>query len=130
MYSGLQGGGWLKASGGRLVVLWAVTLAVVFVATGNSASPLSVDAVIPGVTEPPAVAGVTEVGATLSASTGTWLGTLPLTYAYQWLRCDGTGGGCVEVSGATGSTYPLVASSVGTSLRVRVTVSNTVGIVS
>src|SRR5712691_156008 len=90
-------------------------------------SALTVDLVVPGVTQPPSISGVTEVGQTLTASTGEWLGTVPLTYTYQWLHCDSGGGSCTEISGATSATYVLASASVGFRLRVRVTASNTVG---
>ena len=41
---------------------------------------------------PPAVSGVAMQGQTLSSTSGTWNGTAPMTFGYQWLRCD-TGGG-------------------------------------
>jgi Cellulase (glycosyl hydrolase family 5) len=62
-------------------------------------------------------------GQTLSSSTGGWSG-VSLSYAYQWKRCDLSGNGCTGISGATGSTYNLGASEVGTTLRVDVTASN------
>src|SRR5712691_5193732 len=66
----------------------------------TGASALTVDLVVPGVTRPPSISGVSEVGQTLTASTGEWLGTVPLTYSYQWLHCDSGGGSCTEISGA------------------------------
>ena len=33
---------------------------------------------------------------------GTWTGTPPITYTYQWQRCDATGTSCADIAGATG----------------------------
>lgn len=54
----------------------------------------------------PEISGVLEVGETLSASTGTWTGTTPITYAYQWKRNG------VDIPGATNSTYVAQAADV------------------
>lgn len=51
----------------------------------------------------PVISGTVERGETLSSTTGTWSGTGPITYAYQWKR-DG-----VNIAAATSSTYVLVA---------------------
>ena len=54
-------------------------------------------------------------------------GTAPITYAYQWRRCDSDGANCADIAGATGSTYDLVAADVGHAMRVRVTATNAAG---
>jgi hypothetical protein len=77
----------------------------------------------PASTSPPSISGTAMAGQTLSSSTGSWSG-VSLSYAYQWKRCDLSGNGCNGISGATGSTYSLGASDVGTTLRVDVTASN------
>ncbi len=64
---------------------------------------------------------------TLSANRGTWVGAQPQTYAYQWRRCDSTGGACGDIAGATASTYVLQSLDVGSTLRVRVTARNSLG---
>ncbi|RLE21320.1 MAG: hypothetical protein DRJ50_09370, partial [Actinobacteria bacterium] len=50
----------------------------------------------------PSVSGVTKVGKSLTGNAGSWSGTEPISYAYQWLRCDAGGSSCADVSGATG----------------------------
>ena len=76
---------------------------------------------------PPVITGIPESGRTLTASTGTWTGTGPLAYAYQWRHCDGAGQACTDVSGATSTSYALTPADIGFTMRVNVTASNTVG---
>lgn len=58
---------------------------------------------------------------------GSWVGTDPITYAYQWLRCDGTGSSCSAVAGATSSTYTVVSTDIGSTFAARVTATNDAG---
>jgi streptogramin lyase len=60
------------------------------------------------------------------ATVGTWSNE-PSSYSYQWQRCTGSGGECVNLSGATTSVYTPVAADVGHALVVRVTASNSFG---
>ena len=74
--------------------------------------------------QPPAITGVARVGETLTASDGTWSGTSPFTFSYQWRRCNAAGAACVDVSGATAKTYFVAAPDVDSTIRVAVTASN------
>ena len=74
----------------------------------------------------PTISGIARVGQALHVDPGTWNGTPPISYAYQWLRCDATGAGCGDI-GAGGNSYTPVASDVGQTIRVTVTASNSVG---
>lgn len=76
---------------------------------------------------PPVVSGTARQGQTLSASSGSWGGTLPISYSYRWQRCDNAGAACNGISGTTGETYVLVSADVGHTIRVRVTASNSSG---
>ena len=78
-------------------------------------------------TSPPTITGTAQDGQTLNASPGGWSGTQPITYAYQWRRCDSSGAGCSAISGATTSTYTVTSTDVGSTLRVAVTATNSVG---
>lgn len=69
----------------------------------------------------PAISGTAEIGQLLTASTGTWTGTAPITYAYQWKR------GGVDIGGATASTYTLTVSDSNATITVTVTATNAVG---
>ena len=62
----------------------------------------------------PTVSGTATVGSKLTAAPGTWLPS-GVKLSYQWLR-DG-----VAISGATGSSYTLVAADAGASITVSVT---------
>ncbi len=79
----------------------------------------------PANTTPPSVTGTSEAGSTLAASPGTWSGSTPMSYAYQWQRCAPDS--CSDVPGAKASMYPLSADDVGLGLRVLVTAQNPVG---
>jgi hypothetical protein len=73
----------------------------------------------------PGISGTPKVGQALTASNGTWSGAS--RFAYQWQRCDETGGACVDIAGATTQTYTLQAADSAHRIRVRVTASNARG---
>jgi hypothetical protein len=78
-------------------------------------------------TAPPVISGTAQEGQTVTASSGTWTGTQPITYAYQWLRCDSTGANCAAIDAATSSSHAVTSTDVGNTLRVKVTATNSVG---
>jgi len=75
----------------------------------------------------PHVSGTAKVGSTLTATQGSWTGSSPLAYGYQWRRCDASGANCVDIAGATGQTYTLTDADAGHAIVVVVTATNTVG---
>ena len=91
--------------------------------TGVVTAPASA----PSMTAAPQITGTASQGNRLSGSSGSWSGTTPMSYGYQWEDCDSSGAGCVNVAGATASTYTLQASDVGHTMRVAVTASNSAG---
>jgi len=78
-------------------------------------------------TTPPSISGTPQQGQTLTASAGTWGGTQPISYAYQWQRCDASGADCNAISGATGASYSVGAADVGATLDVTVVATNIAG---
>jgi polysaccharide lyase-like protein len=78
-------------------------------------------------TSPPTISGTTQQGQTLRAASGSWSGTTPLSYTYQWKRCDSSGASCAAVTGATSTSYPLSWADVYSTVRVSVTASNSAG---
>ena len=67
----------------------------------------------PSSSAPPVVAFVIQQGRQLTGAVGSWSGSGPIKYAYQWHRCDTAGAHCKSIRGATGRTYTLVAKDVG-----------------
>ena len=78
-------------------------------------------------TTPPGFTGSAIQGLTMNATLGTWAGGVTSS-AYQWRRCDGTTGlGCVDIPGATSSSYMVAAADIGSRIRVQVTATNASG---
>ena len=67
-----------------------------------------------------------RVGSRLKASSGSWSGTSPLTFAYAWQRCDASGANCAATS-TTGSSYVVGNADAGSTLRVVVRAQNAAG---
>ncbi len=85
-------------------------------------------AVKPANVAPPSVSDTTpHDGDRLTAYAGTWTGTAPISYAFQWQRCPASGGSCASIPGATAATYTVQAADVGSVLRARVTAANLAG---
>ena len=72
------------------------------------------------------VSGLAEKNQTLTATTGTWTGATPITISYQWQRSsDGTT--WTAITGATDTSYAVVATDVAFKLRISVSAHNAVG---
>lgn len=82
------------------------------------ASYFATFSVPPASTTAPIIGGTAAVGAALTCSTGMWSGTMPQTYAVQWVR-DGT-----AITGANGATYAVTTADAGHRLSCTVTASN------
>jgi hypothetical protein len=101
-------------------------------ADGSDTAVSNPTAIVQGSARPrsvlaPTISGTPVVGATQTADPGTWSGTQPVSFTYQWRSCSSNGANCSSISGATGKTYVAKESDVGRTLRVRVTARNSVG---
>jgi hypothetical protein len=77
----------------------------------------------------PKLSGTVAVGNVLTTTNGTWSGTAPLTYTYQWQRCT-TAGVCSNIDGERSATHTITAEDAGSKLRVVVMASNWISSVS
>ena len=71
----------------------------------------------------PTITGTAQVGQTLTAGTTAIMdadGLTSVSYTYQWIRTATGTGVDTNISGATASTYTLVAADQGTTIKVRV----------
>lgn len=96
-------------------------------ATSNPTAVVVGNGTAPRSTALPTISGTPQEGQTLSAGSGGWSGAQPLSYSYQWSRCDGSGANCVAITGATGQTYNTASADVTHTLRVTVKASNRLG---
>jgi Concanavalin A-like lectin/glucanases superfamily len=101
-------------------------------ASGSTSATSAPTAVVtaasaPSNTSPPTIAGTPQQGQTLTASPGTWSGSQPIAFAYQWQRCDASGAACLDRTGETGTSYTIGSADVGGTIRVVVTASNAAG---
>ena len=87
---------------------------ILLASVGNSYSSAPVNTVAPAVT------GTATFGQTLTTTNGTWTGAPAPTFTYQWQRVT------TNISGATSSTYVLVAADVGNTIRCVVKATNSV----
>jgi hypothetical protein len=100
--------------------LLAIAAVAALVASAGVAAPRAA----PTNTSPPTIDGQAQEGQTLTANSGTWRGTEPITFRIRWLRCNVGGSDCVAIENATRATYKIGADDVGRTIRVEITASN------
>jgi len=97
------------------------------VATSNATAQVTNANGVPANTAPPSVTGTATVGSTLTTTTGTWVGDAPISYQYQWQRCDKNGNACKNIGGARHDTYKLADADANSTIRSAVTARNSRG---
>ena len=101
--------------------------------TDDSASAYTLTLDVTALNDPatgtPGITGTATVGQTLTAATSAIMdadGLTGPTYAYQWIRVA-TDSTETDISGATSSTYTLVAEDEGKTIKVKVSFSDDAG---
>ena len=74
----------------------------------------------------PGVQGNMLNGSTATADPGAWVGRQPISFSFQWLRCNTQGGDCVSIAGARGRNYRLTEADLNHRLRFSLTARNAV----
>ena len=100
---------------------------VAMAAVLSSSAEAQATAIPPSNTSSPTISGTPAPGQTLTAGSGSWSGDSPMTFGYQWRRCNGSGASCTDIAGATGSTRVVSSADTGFTLRVQVTATNVAG---
>ena len=112
----------MQALSRKLVVIAGAAAAALMITTGG----LAATPVAPQNTSLPSVSGAARDGSTLDAAKGGWSNS-PTSYAYQWQRCDSSGGTCKPIVSATGTRYTVTSADIGQTLKIGVTATNTAG---
>jgi hypothetical protein len=73
------------------------------------------------------VTGFAQVGQVLSVDNGMWAGVPAPLVTDQWQRCNAIGLGCTLITGSTASTYVVMPSDLGSTLRVAVRARSAAG---
>jgi hypothetical protein len=104
-----------------LVVLAAPIAVGAAFATANRAT------VKPSNQSVPTITGSANVGSTLTANPGTWNGSSPISFQYQWQICGQNGNACHAITGETQNTYVIGNGDAGNTIRIHVIASNSDG---
>lgn len=80
--------------------------------------------VAPSNTIPPVLSGIQIAGQTLTCTTGTWVGTLPITYSYVFIGSTDGGVNFTVLQSSASNTYVLKTTDAGTLVRCNVVATN------
>lgn len=96
-------------------------------ASNATARVTAPDAGRPVNVQPPTLSGTPAEGQTLRVSPGTWNGVQPITFTFDWLRCDTAGNNCIVQQGFNDDGYTLRDGDIGKTVRARVIARNARG---
>jgi hypothetical protein len=103
-------------------------------AIGSASAPSNLTTVVtqagaPVNTGPPGIANASQLaeGNTATGTAGAWTGNQPITFAFEWSRCNATGANCQTIGGEVRSTYVIRQADVGFTLLFTVRASNVSG---
>jgi hypothetical protein len=96
-------------------------------ANAESAATAEVNGVLPSNIIAPLIVAAPVSGVVATATEGTWTGTEPITYTFQWIHCNNKGEACSEISGANKNQYTPTVGEIGKELKVKVTAKNVAG---
>lgn len=108
-------------------VIFGSIVAAVLVAAGVAYAAVSAVTDRPTAKSLPQITGTARDGDTLTVSDGQWERGNSLTFAYQWQRCDASGGSCADIAGANTKSYAAVTADVGKTLRAEVAATDSDG---
>ncbi len=111
----------------RLPLVLLALVAGSLITAGSSLGAVTRTAASPNNTSSPTIGGTARDGQTLTATSGAWGGSTPISYAYQWQSCNSSGSGCSAINKATNQNYVISHGDVNRSIRVQVTASNADG---
>jgi hypothetical protein len=111
----------------RFLRLPALALVAVLGAASAASAVTTRSAAAPSDASAPTISGQAAAGSTVTANPGTWRGSAPISFQYQWRICGGGGGACHDIAGATSQTYQVRNGDQGNTLRVHVIASNSEG---
>jgi hypothetical protein len=97
------------------------------VASNATAVVRAADAGRPVNVQAPTLSGTPAQGQTIRVNPGSWNGQQPITFTFNWLRCDTGGNNCVVQSGFHDDAYVLREGDVGKTVRARVIARNSRG---
>jgi hypothetical protein len=112
----------------RIPCLLAIVVSALTVMSGSAlAAALRTVASPPVNNSLPTIGGTAGEGQTLTGTNGSWGGVTPITYAYQWQRCNSSGSSCGSIGGATNQNYVVSKGDVARTIRVEVKATNADG---
>ena len=111
----------------RIPFLLFVMTGFLVVVSGSALASAGRSAAGPTNSSAPTIAGTAHTGETLTATSGSWDGATPISYGYQWQRCNSSGSGCGAIGQAKNQNYVLSNGDANRTIRVQVTATNSDG---